>query len=218
MVGRLTGRPDGDSVGAMNEAANATLERLDEVEALRAVTWRLLARLLAAPPDAATLETVAKLGEPGSELGEALRALAAAARESDPEQVADEYHELFVGVGRGELVPYASYYRTGFLNERPLAELRADLARLGVARAAGNPEPEDHVASLCEIMAGLIEGRFGTGRPGEDQRFFDRHLAPWVGRFFADLESARAGRFYRPVGRVGRLFVEIERAGFRLAA
>lgn len=205
-------------VGAVNEAVCGPIEQRDELEALRAVTWRLLARLLAAPPDAATLATVAQLGEPGSELGEALQALAAAARETDPERVGEEYHDLFIGVGRGELVPYASYYRTGFLNERPLAELRADLAALGVARAAGNPEPEDHVASLCEVMAGLIEGRFGSGRAGEDQRFFNRHLAPWVGRFFTDLEGARAARFYRPVGTVGRLYVEIERAGFRLAA
>lgn len=204
-------------MGGLNEAANGTIVELDEVERLRALTWRLLARLLAAPPDAPTLETVSRLGEPGSELGEALLALAAAARQADPERVSEEYHALFIGVGRGELVPYASFYRTGFLNERPLAQLRSDLARLGIARTPDNPEPEDHAAALCEVMAGLIEGRFGPGA-GADRPFFERHLEPWIGRFFADLEGAGAARFYRPVGRVGRLFVEIERAGFRLAA
>jgi TorA maturation chaperone TorD len=204
-------------MGGLNEAANGAIVEPDEVERLRALTWRLLARLLAAPPDGPTLEAVGRLGEPGSELGEALLALAAAAREADPDRASGEYHDLFIGVGRGELVPYASFYRTGFLNERPLAELRADLARLGIARAAGNPEPEDHAAALCEVMAGLIEGRFAANR-GADRPFFERHLEPWIGRFFADLERAQAARFYRPVGRVGRLFVEIERAGFRLAA
>lgn len=205
-------------MGAGNGGTGVTAERLDEVDGLRALPWRLLARLLAAPPDAATLATVGRLGEPGSAFGEALLRLAEMARASEPAQVAEEYHDLFIGVGRGELVPYASFYRTGFLNERPLALLRADLARLGIARAAGNPEPEDHTASLCEVMAGLIEGRFGPQPPGSDRLFFDRHLEPWIGRFFADLEGAKAARFYRPVGTVGRLFVEIERAGFQLAA
>mgnify|MGYP003870625307 FL=1 len=200
--------------GAVGEAVGEP----DEVDRLRAVTWRLLAKLLAAPPDEATLATVARLGEAGSELGEALLELARAARASTVEAAREEYDELFIGVGRGELVPYASFYRTGFLNERPLALLRADLATLGIARAPGNPEPEDHAASLCEVMAGLLEGRFGPAGEAEVQRFFDRHLEPWIGRFFADLEAARSARLYRPVGTVGRLFVEIERAGFRLAA
>ncbi len=190
----------------------------DDADALRGALYRLLARFLAAPPDAETLEVAARLGEPGTPLGEALLELAEAASETTVEAAAEEYHELFIGVGRGELVPYASFYRTGFLNERPLAVLRGDLAALGITRSPGNPEPEDHAAALCEVMAGLVEGRFGVADLAFQQRFFDRHLAPWIGRFFADLEGARAARLYRPVGKVGRLFVEIEAAGFALAA
>lgn len=203
---------------AVNGASSEAVGEPDEVDRLRAVTWRLLATLLASPPDEATLATVGRLGEAGSELGEALLELAQAARASTVEAAREEYHELFIGVGRGELVPYASFYRTGFLNERPLALLRADLATLGIARAPGNPEPEDHAASLCEVMAGLVEGRFGPAGGAAAQRFFDRHLEPWIGRFFTDIEGARSARLYRPVGTVGRLFVEIERTGFRLAA
>jgi TorA maturation chaperone TorD len=199
------------------QAAGAASGEID-VDALRAATYRLLARFLAAPPDVTALEVASRLGEPETELGRALSVFARMAASTLPAEAADEYHELFVGVGRGELVPYGSFYRTGFLNEKPLALLRQDLAELGVARAAGNPEPEDHIASLCEVMAGLAEGRFGEAGLATQQRFFDRHLAPWAGRFFADLEAARAARLYQPLGTVGRLFVEIERTGFALAA
>lgn len=200
-----------------SDRASATIED-DEIDRLRALTWRLLARFLAAPPDAAALEAAARLGEPETELGRALSLLGRIASKTNPAEAEEEYHALFIGVGRGELVPYASFYRTGFLNEKPLALLRQDLAELGIARAEGNPEPEDHIASLCEVMAGLAEGRFGTAGLATQQRFFDRHLAPWAGRFFADLEAARSARLYQPVGTVGRLFVEIERTAFALAA
>ncbi len=190
---------------------------LGEEEELRAQVYGLLARLLAAPPDAALLGFLAGLGERETEFGRALLALAERARAAEVEAVADEYHELFVGVGRGELLPYASYYLTGFLYERPLAELRSDLRQLGVARAEGNKEPEDHIASLCEVMAGLVRGAFGDGSLELQRRFFMRHLEPWAGRFFQDLERAQAARFYAPVGSLGRLFVDIERAAFAMA-
>ncbi|MDW8443308.1 MAG: DUF3306 domain-containing protein [Acetobacteraceae bacterium] len=134
-----------------------------------------------------------------------------------PEAVEREFFDLFIGVGRGELLPYASYYLTGFLHERPLARLRGDLARLGVARAEGVAEPEDHIATLCEVMAGLIDGTF-PAPAGEDGRFFERHLRPWAERFFADLEGAKAARFYRAVGTLGGRFVAIETEALALPA
>ena len=114
-------------------------------------------------------------------------------------------------------MPYGSYYLTGFLNERPLARLRDDLARLDIARAGGETEPEDHAALLCEIMVGLTSGHFGCPA-GTDRGFFHRHLSPWIGRFFADLERARAAEFYSRVGATGRVFVEIESEAFALAS
>jgi TorA maturation chaperone TorD len=183
----------------------------------RAQEYALLAALLARPPDAAVLKRLAKLESDGTPLGLAHRALAGAAVENDAAAVAREYFELFIGVGRGELLPYGSYYLTGFLHERPLARLRADLASLGIERVEGQWEPEDHAAILCEIMAGLIAGDFAV--PVERQRhFFDRHLAQWMGRFFADLEAAKGADFYRPVGAIGRLFIEIETQAFALPA
>src|SRR6185436_1600462 len=138
-----------------------------------------------------------------------------AANETTVERVEREYFNLFIGLGRGELLPYGSYYLTGFLHERPLARLRADLVQLGIERSQGNIEPEDHVAILCEIMAGLASGRF-PAPAGSDRELFEKHLAPWIGRFFADLERAEAADFYRSVGTLGRVFVDIESEAFAL--
>ena len=188
-------------------------------ERLRARLYGLLARFLAAPPDAALLDAAAALAGDDSELGAALRELARVAATTDESVAAEEYHELFIGLGRGELAPYGSYYLTGFLQEKPLADLRDDLARLGVARRDEVPEPEDHIAALCEVMAGLIEGAYGA--PAElalQRRFFDAHLAPWAERFFRDLERAGAARLYRPIGSIGRIFFAVETAAFDMAA
>ena len=152
-----------------------------------------------------------------SPLGLAHAALAEAASRTTSERVEREYFDLFIGLGRGELLPYGSYYLTGFLHERPLARLRKDLDKLGIERAAGQAEPEDHAAILCEIMAGLVSGRFQTP-PGADRELFEAHLAPWIGRFFADLEQAESADFYRGVGALGRLFVNIETDAFALSA
>jgi TorA maturation chaperone TorD len=187
-------------------------------DAERGHLYRLLARFLAAPPDGTALAAAAALPGGESDLGRALGALARVARATTPAEARDEYDELFIGLARGELVPYASFYLTGFLHEKPLAAVRRDLRRLGVARRPGCPDPEDHVASLCEAIAGLIGGEFGDGTLGTQQAFFDRHLAPWAPQFFADLERARASRLYGPIGTVGRAFMEIEAAAFAMAA
>jgi TorA maturation chaperone TorD len=184
------------------------------VEAERAQLFALVARLAASVPDAALLRNLAMLAGDASPLGEVIGGLARAAAAAEPAALDREFFDLFTGVGRGELLPYASYYLTGFLHERPLAELRGDLARLGIARGAGVAEPEDHIAFLCETLAGLIEGRLGA--PEEAGPFFQRHMRPWAARFFADLEKAEAARFYRSVGRLGRVAVEIEQAAAEL--
>lgn len=190
--------------------------RADE-EGLRADLYGLLATLLSVPPDRATLDRAAALSGDDSELGQGIGALAALARRMEPASIEREYNVLFIGLGRGELLPYASYYLTGFLNEKPLAVLRAHMARLGIARAADVREPEDHIATLCEIMAGLIRGEFGAPLALADQEaFFNTHLATWAGHFFTDLEGANGSVFYAPVGKIGRAFMEIEIGAFRM--
>ncbi|SMF23851.1 chaperone TorD involved in molybdoenzyme TorA maturation [Tistlia consotensis] len=200
-------------------AEDAIAVDLTEEDALRVQWYALLAKLLGAPADRETLSALGGLKGTEGELGQAVSALAAAARASDPKTVEQEYFELFVGVGHGELVPFASYYLTGFLHEKPLARLRGDMRLLGIAREESVKEPEDHIAALCEMMAGLISGSFG--RPAdlaEQRRFFDTHVGCWAPRFFEDLQAARAARFYMPVGTIGRLFLAIESQAFEMAA
>lgn len=199
---------------------------LAEEERLRAEAYGLLAGLLARPPGAEVLAGLAAIGDAGAgnaaaasatPLAAAFTALGRRAAVADPAAVRAEFDALFIGLSGGELSPYASYYRTGFLNEKPLAEVRAAMARLGIARAADVHEPEDHIAALCEMMAGLIAGAFGGPVPLDQQRrFFDDHIAPWAGRFFADLERAGAADFYAGVGAVGRCFLDIETQAFAL--
>ena len=190
---------------------------VDEIDAARAQEYALLAALLMRAPDAALLERLSGLRGDSSPLGLAHIALAEAADRATVEQVEREFFDLFIGVGRGEVMPYASYYLTGFLHERPLARLREDLGKLGIERVEGNVEPEDHAATLCEIMAGLIGGQFDA-HPGSDQEIFDKHMAPWMGRLFKDIEGAEAAKFYRPVGTIGRLLMDIETEAFALNA
>jgi TorA maturation chaperone TorD len=209
-VGRNLLRPD-----LFQRGGDVAEAEIDEIDAARAQEYALIALLLARTPDAQLLGRLAALKADPTPLGLAHAALAAAAREAEVAAVEREYFNLFIGVGRGELLPYGSYYLTGFLHERPLARLRGDLAELGIARAEGNSEPEDHIATLCEVMAGLCGGRFAAP-PGSDQRIFERHLAPWAARFFADLEQAAEARFYRAVGSLGRTFMAIETEAYAL--
>ena len=188
---------------------------LDDVDAARAQEYALLSVLLARAPDRALLERLAVVRGDPSPLGLAHAALAEAAQRTSAERVEREYFDLFIGLGRGELLPYASYYLTGFLHERPLARLRAHLEKLAIERTAGQAEPEDHAAILCEIMAGLANRRFGAPADA-DRELFEQHLKPWIGRFFADLERADAADFYRHVGTLGRVFIEIETEAFAL--
>lgn len=190
---------------------------VDEVDLLRAQEYGLLAVLLGRAPTREVLDQLAGLKGDASPLGLSHIALAEAARIAEPVRVSREFFDLFIGLGQGELLPYASYYLTGFLQERPLARVREDLGRLGIERADSHREPEDHAAILCEAIAGLCAGRFDA-EPGEDRRFFERHLTPWAARFFADLETAEAARFYRAVGRIGRTFMEIEAEAFAMDA
>ena len=179
--------------------------------------YRFVASLLSAAPSQQMIDGISGLSGDSTPLGQAITALAATARESRADAVGREFFELFVGVGRGELLPYASFYQTGFLNERPLSEVRADLARLGVARAEGRFEPEDHIALLFEVMADLAAGTLPAETDAE-AAFFARHIAPWAAQFFDDLAVAPSAAFYRPVAEVGRLLVDIDSRAFSLAA
>ena len=197
-----------DIRSAMDTESVVPLGVTDE-DSVRANTYGLLATLLAGPPRQEIFDLLASIDPPsGDGLGTAWRELMRAAEHADVEGVDDEYHDLFIGVGRGELIPYGSWYRTGFVMDKPLAVLRSDLAALGFERRDEVKEPEDHAAALLETMA-LI-----AASPEHDfdvqRRFFDRHVATWMRTFFADLQTADSARFYRAVGQFGERFMTFE--------
>jgi len=186
-------------------------EATAEEQQYRAGAYGLLAALLRCPAEQELLDHVAELAaieQTNDALSLAMSMLGLAAKDSSPETIDAEYHALFVGLGRGELVPFGSWYLTGFLMEKPLAVLRDDLAMLGFERLSDTHEPEDHVAALSEVMAMLISDGQDLSRQAE---FFAAHLAPWFDRFFTDLSTAKTAVFYRAVGRFGTAFVEFER-------
>lgn len=189
---------------------------IDEIDRLRAAEYDLLSLLLGKAPDAGTLAQVATLKGDASDLGMAHIELAAAAAEMDERAISREFFDLFIGLGRGEVLPYASYYLTGFLHERPLARVREDFDLLGIERAGPSREPEDHIAILMEVMANLARGAFDADFSVQ-VRFFERHLKPWAARMFADLEISKSAKFYRAVGRLGRVFMELESEAFTLS-
>lgn len=184
---------------------------------LRADFYNFLGLLLSAPPTRTVLEQMAGLCGDETDLGQAIQGMSRVARVTKPAAAEREFNALFIGLGRGELLPYASYYLTGFLNEKPLAQLRSDMAARAITRAPNVYEPEDNIASLMEIMAGLIVGRFGQPASlGDQKTFWNRHIGPWAGHFYSDLEAAENSVLYASVGAAGRMFMQIERDGFRM--
>jgi TorA maturation chaperone TorD len=198
---------------------SSAVAAIPEEERLRAELYVLLARLLSRAPDETTLDIVRKLKGGEGPIGEAVGALSAVARAKTAGAVDDEYHDLFIGLDQGEVVPYASHYLTGRLYDAPLAKLRADMAERGIGWDESIKEPEDHIAALCEMMAGLILGAFGEGPAsiGEQRSFYEAHLAPWAGDFFTDLAEAEAATFYMPLARLGSHLLALEHQAFRLA-
>jgi TorA maturation chaperone TorD len=196
------------------ESGQATA--VEGVDLARAAEYSLLATLLLRSPDAEMLSRLAGLRGDESPLGVAHAALGKAAARTDAEAAAREYFALFIGLGRGELMPYASHYLTGFVHGRPLANIRQTLRRIGIERVETQTEPEDHAAILLEIMAGLANGEIDAP-PGTDREIFDKHLAPWIERFFSDVEKSASVDFYSVVGKLGRVFIEIESQSFLIA-
>jgi len=209
-VPRKVLRPDLYSEPAVPDHA------IDPIDAERAQEYALLATLLSFAPSAALLEQIAQLKGDATALGRAHASLADAASIAVATEIEREYFDLFIGLGRGELLPYASYYLTGFLNERPLSRLRNDLAALGVERVENNFEPEDHAATLCEVMAELAAARFPAS-PEAQRAFFEKHVSRWMGRLFVDMEKAESAKFYRSVGTLGRVLLETETEAFTFA-
>ena len=196
--------------------ATVTVDVSDE-DALRADMYDFLASLLRKEPTDELIDKISELDGDETPIGSACLTLAHLAKTMDKGLIRNEYVEMFIGVGRGEVLPFASYYLTGFLNDKPLSNLRADMADIGIVRVKGVKEPEDHIASLFDIMSGLIRGHFGRiFSTAEQADFFNKHIEPWAGLLMRDIEVAKTGLFYAPVGSIGKSFLEIESAAFSM--
>ena len=202
---------------AYSPATEATKRGIVEIEDQhRSSFYVLLSSLLSGPPSADLLSKVNTLSGGDNKIGEAVKTLNILSKKLGIKTIEREYNNLFIGVGRGELLPYASFYMTGFLNEKPLANLRDDMKRIGISRSPSTSDPEDHIASLCEMMSGIITNQFYTSLSLRQQSdFFATHLGPWAKHFFDDLIAAEYSVFYAPVGALGKAFIEIETESFK---
>jgi TorA maturation chaperone TorD len=191
---------------------------LDE-ETARAEVYGLLAQLFYAPPDAELFDALAVAVTQGPVTGALLERpwceLVAMARELSREAIAREYQALFGGIGKPEVYLFGSHYLSGFLNDRPLAQLRTDLARLGLARDEAMGETEDHIAYLCEVMRYLIAGDdVAVANLTTQRQFFSAHLQPWVPALCDALEAHPLARFYAVLSRFTRAFADVETQAF----
>ncbi len=184
----------------------------DQAQAMRAGVYQLLARLFAREPDQELLDTLAGIGDVDTSEGKIAMGwelLKQSSEKTDIGSAQQEYFDLFIGVGRGELVPFGSWYLTGFLMEKPVALLRSDLANLGIERQDDVAESEDHIAALCDAMALIIQSSDEISLQTQ-QTFYKDHLEPWVMKFFDDVENAKHAHFFRGVGFFGSAFFEFE--------
>lgn len=188
-------------------------------EEARAEIYGVLATLFYAPPQQALLDAIAAVPVVGDSLLEqAWSELADACRHAQPAKVREEYEGLFIGVGKPEVLLYGSFYLSGFLMEKPLAELRADLAKLGLERSEAMPESEDHLAALCDVMRYLITSDDAVHASLAAQlKFFDTHMRSWVLTCCEAVGNHPDARFYRLAALLARRFFEVEMQAFDMA-
>ncbi|KON81623.1 molecular chaperone TorD family protein [Azoarcus sp. PA01] len=207
------------------EAGTSASPPASAEDAARAEHYALLARLFFAAPDAPLLAALVAAGDvfgggnlpfARSPFAAAWAELADAARRTDARSVHDEYEALFQGIGRPDVMLYGSFYLAGFLMEEPLADLRDDLAELGLARRGGVTETEDHVAALAEVMRHLVVSGADAAGLARQRAFFVRHLQPWYARLADALAASPRASFYARVGALARAFFDIEREAFAM--
>ncbi len=185
-------------------------------EAARAEMYGLLAALFYTPPPQSLLDAIAASETQGETVLEhAWSELVAVCRTAQQENVREEYEQLFIGVGKPEVMLYGSYYLSGFLMEKPLAELRTDLAQLGLERSVAMVESEDHLAALCEVMRHLIvSDELANADLAVQEKFFAAHMRPWILDCCAAVAAHPGARFYKTVAAVARQFFEVEMQAF----
>jgi TorA maturation chaperone TorD len=202
--------------------AQLTASSLDE-ETARAEVYGVLAALYYAAPSTELHENlrlaVTEAPAAGGLLESSWSELVAAARAQSLADITREHDALFGGVGKPEVYLFGSHYLAGFLNEKPLAALRTDIAALGLARDEAMPETEDHVAYLCEVMRYLIAGDdVEVANLTRQREFFARHVQPWVPLMCDAIAAHPKARFYAALAAFTQTFVSVEAQGFDMLA
>ena len=183
----------------------------EQEQTLRTEIYLVLSALFRSAPSEEMIEFLTSLEVEPSEsaMQKAWIALQQAAKNSNREALEDEYQDLFIGIGRGEVMPFGSWHMTGAMMEKPLAEIRHDLELLGFERDENVKEPEDHIAALCEVMSML------TGEEEDlQQAVFNKHIAPWFNSFTQQLENAESASFYKPAAQLCEAFLTLEQVRF----
>ena len=191
----------------------------DHEELERAELYGLLARLWLAPPDEALMQqfhvAVTQAPEAGALLEGPWQHLVQALRSTTVQAAAAEHEALFHGVGKPEVFAYGSFYLSGFLNEKPLASLRHDLAALGLTRDANSLETEDHIAYLLEVMRYLIAGDdIAVCNLEQQRRFFRTHLQTWVAALCDAVAAQPRAVIWAAVAAFTREFMAVETQAF----
>ena len=194
------------------DTSQATTSFVNDEDQARADTYSILSSLLSHTPNQDLIDYLLHIesdeaGEPGV-LGQAWLDLKQAASSVVHSDLDDEYHDLFIGLGRGQVIPYGSWHMTGFLMDKPLSDLRDDLKKLGIEANPEQKDPEDHMAALFETMSILITAKDVQGY--QQRRFYMRHILPWAVKFFTELEQASSAKFYKSVSQLGQRFIELE--------
>ncbi|MUK63000.1 molecular chaperone [Aliivibrio fischeri] len=187
---------------------------MNEQQQIRQEIYGLLAHLYRVAPDQNVIDWLSGIeveGDDSHEMSKAWSVISDAAKKSEQEALEDEYQNLFIGVGRGEVMPFGSWHMAGALMEKPLVALRQDLMQLGFERAEEVKEPEDHISALCEVMAMLIES--GDAEVLQ-QRFFNRHIQPWFVSLCDQITQAEHANFYKSVVSLTLAFFSVEQTRF----
>jgi len=191
----------------------------DSDELARAEVYGLLAQLFYAAPDAALYDELrvapTEAPAPGGFLEASWMELVAASRRRSRDEASQEYDALFGAIGKPEVFLYGSHHLAGAMNEKPLVALRDSLGALGLARAQGVNETEDHIACLCEVMRYLIAGDdVGVSTLASQQRFFNEHLRSWTNAMLDQVAAHPAADFYRALALFAKDFFAVEGQGF----
>lgn len=222
-----------DGAHSFSDSASEHHGALSSEEVGRADLYALCARLLIDSADAALLGALGSAAPAGAgsitssisasiasplstPLDDAFGKLACAASITPADAVREQFDALFTSTGSPAINPYASVYLSGFMNDKPLAGLRGDLAQLGLARVAGRGEAEDHLGVLCEIMRVMIDNPELRQPLWRQQQFFARHIAPWHAQCLAQVRAAAGATFYGRAAEFVQTFLDIEAHAFSI--